>query len=350
MDLLEGLDNESYNASKSRLERERTRHRIVETNQNAREKPKSSFELREFRSFDKLLSHRQFELLGELILQQGCPELCWIPERYPNRGFVLHNLVRLGLSNVLKNVCTRQIAQQFEDQDWSNKVRDANKVRIGDYRLLLVEACYRQIPNMEVIRFLVEELGVDINSQHKYQKQSGSVIVENTALHQVAMGNYWWTVHEELPYFIGKGANLEVRNHHGETPLLVAVSESLDDPICFTHGTTQRIFYKGAIKTLLDAGADPNAEINFGYSCLSAAVTRMDIVELLVSYGAQVTPRAVFSAIERSQVESLEYFLARGNMANHRLSTIGGLNEYSDREEFLVRRSETYPLFDVAFK
>lgn len=118
---------------------------------------------------------------------------------------ILPTLARLGLLDVLKRVCTRESACKFNDHEWCNQT-DIAKIPKPTTEPLLIVACNREIPNMVVVRLLVE-MGANISAMSRKE-----VLVDNckrrenvsghSVLHDIAQGKTCWNVHEALPYLI----------------------------------------------------------------------------------------------------------------------------------------------------
>lgn len=155
---------------------------------------------------------------------------------------------------------------------------------------LLYTAVDRTLPNMEIVRLLVDKYKVDINGVSK------NVFKGSTALHCAARGRHWWHVAKALPYLIKCGANINARSACGETPLHVALK--CDGP-----------YYKEAARALIEAGADLNVTDKDGRISLSVATHSEDLVKFLMKYGAVVTLDAVFTAIEHRNAASLKTLL-----------------------------------------
>ncbi|KAJ5671312.1 hypothetical protein N7507_000439 [Penicillium longicatenatum] len=344
LNLLEGSIGEGFIASKIRLEAERSSLRqegcksdIGGMTDESKQNLRASYSA-------KLLGLRQYDMLEQRVSQVDVIEL--YQSTTPINISLLHSLARFGLTNVLKCVCTREAALKFDDHNWCKKGEIANNLHMNSIEPLLMVACDRQIPNMGVVRFLIEEMGVNINATCRNtdsfisQKQRQTVIVsDNSALHDIAMGKTWWNVHEALPYLIRKGADLELRNMRGDTPLHVAVNEK----------RPMGVFYKEAVQILLEAGADANAVNYRGDSCLSKAGSDTGLINLLLSYGAKVSSVAILSAIELQEVELLEFFLAQGEVANLRRPTPEIPENIPRMQKSWVTDCEVYPLFHAAF-
>lgn len=134
----------------------------------------------------------------------------------------------------------------------------------GSVDPLLIAACTRELPNMDVITYLVEEARLDINvpgriglqvwmsdvgqfqdmpSETDYDCED-PIAGENTALHEVAKGRHWWYVERAMPYLVSSGADTKRGNEWGETPLQHAEKHSVD-----------WVFTENAIKMLKDQNA-----------------------------------------------------------------------------------------------
>jgi ankyrin repeat protein len=311
MNLLKGSDVEGWIASKSRLESKMSSLREEYTKLNTWQ-IKVEYHSRSRASYlQKLVDLRQYEMLEETMSNVDNLELDW------TKISILPTLARFGLSDVLKRVCTRESACKFDDHEWCNQTEIANNIPRPTIEPLLIVACNREIPNMAVVRLLVEEMGVNISATSRKEvfmdnRKQRKNVSGHSVLHDIAQGKTWWNVHEALPYLIQKGADLEVRNTSGDTPLHIAVEENM----------FKGVFYKEAVQVLLEGGANANAVNNHGESCLSKAGTDTGLIKLLTLYGAKVSATAIFSAIELQQDKLLEAFLSYGDFANLRQSGV----------------------------
>lgn len=342
MNLLNGSDGELFIASKSRLEDERSFLRQEEMKDSSREMPDERKSHSRASCLAKLLGLRQYEMAVQKILQTNVLELYWF--HTPLNTSILHSLAQFGLSDILKRVCTREAALRFDDHEWCNQAEAANNMQTNAIRPLLMVACNQQLPNMAVVRFLVEEMGINISATSRKEifvikSMRMEQVSGSSVLHEIALGKTWWNVHDALPYLIRKGADLEVRNESGDTPLHIAIQ----------HNSYKGAFYTEAVRILLDGGADVNAMDFHGESCLSKAGTDTGMIKLLLSYGAKVSPAAIFSTIELQQVDLLELYLAQGEVANLRRPATESSDEIPDFEDIWIPDREIYPLFHAAF-
>ncbi|KAF5618913.1 serine threonine phosphatase 6 regulatory ankyrin repeat subunit C [Fusarium sp. NRRL 52700] len=195
---------------------------------------------------------------------------------------VLSRLVEYGYYELVKDCCSPEEAARFDDPKW---VKEQGAEELEP---LLVTACRRSSPNMEVIRALVEEKGVNINARGR----DGL-----TALHILVTGKEWWQVFHAMPYLLSKGADMEVRNDKGCTPLLYSF-------------TKWGAFRTAAMKSLIKKSADVNAVDSEGNGCLNKAAHKEEFVRLLVGHGAEVSPTTILSAIESKYLNILNILLS----------------------------------------
>ncbi|KAH7270720.1 ankyrin repeat-containing domain protein [Fusarium redolens] len=195
---------------------------------------------------------------------------------------ILSRLVEYGYYQLVDDCCSPEDVAKFDDDQW------ILQQAMEELEPLLVTACRRSSPNMEVIRVLVEKKGVDINARGR----DGL-----TALHVLVTGKEWWQVFHALPYLISKGANMEVRDNKGCTPLLYS----------FTKWGT---FRTAAMKSLIEKGADVNTVDSEGNGCLNKAAYHEEFIRLLVGHGAEVSPTTILSAIESKYPNILSILLS----------------------------------------
>ncbi|ENH72595.1 Serine/threonine-protein phosphatase 6 regulatory ankyrin repeat subunit C [Fusarium oxysporum f. sp. cubense race 1] len=117
-----------------------------------------------------------------------------------------------------------------------------------------------------------------------------------TACHLVT-GKEWWRVFHAMPYLLSKGADMEIRDDKGCTPLLYAF-------------TRWGAFRTAAMKSLIDKGADVNVIDSEGNGCLNKAAHQEEFIRLLVAHGAEVSPTTILSAIESKHPNILSILLS----------------------------------------
>ncbi|KAF7540421.1 hypothetical protein G7054_g1319 [Neopestalotiopsis clavispora] len=97
----------------------------------------------------------------------------------------------------------------------------------------LVVGCQRELPNLDVVRVLVEQNHAEINSQSRTSQCEWHWEIErlfadevirqvagrNTALHEAAKGRHWWHVKQALPFLLTAGADRQQVNKEGKTPI-----------------------------------------------------------------------------------------------------------------------------------
>ncbi|KAM5358037.1 hypothetical protein ACJZ2D_015659 [Fusarium nematophilum] len=202
---------------------------------------------------------------------------------------ILQRLTELGFSRLVDDCCSPEEARQFDDAKW----RSQKTLKDADHSIkpLVVAACLRSCPNMDVLRVLVEKKGVDVSAQAPGNGPQ--------ALHHLARGGHWWQLAQAMPYLVSKGADLEARDSNGETPLHHAVGGL--GPLC-----------AAAVKALLDLGADVHATDSLGEGCLAKAARNEELVRILVSHGAVVDSSAISSAVLTRNLGVLKALLSSG--------------------------------------
>ncbi|KAL4951168.1 ankyrin repeat-containing domain protein [Aspergillus filifer] len=181
----------------------------------------------------------------------------------------------------------------------------------------LLAASLRSLPNLEVIKVMVEHFDPDINlvfaegmtlipdvpfcsqvdASRKYKPG-------NTILHYLAQSGHWW--HQgAIKYLIEQGADVNFRNKQGKTPLCHAVASG------HLGGYGQREI----TKILLDGGADPNIPAYCGWTPLGMAAHDNELVKLLLQHGARPStehPMEIFSSLGTFNIHFLDSFLNLG--------------------------------------
>ncbi|VUC24921.1 unnamed protein product [Clonostachys rosea] len=176
----------------------------------------------------------------------------------------------------------------------------------------LTIAVMRELPNMEMVKLLLERFNVNVNElvpvddpeTMTYKGTSGA-----SALHTVSLGRHWWQVHQALPYLLRSGADVNLRDDQEQTALHVALG-----------GTTSlcRSFRRDAARLLIEAGADVNAVDKSEMDCLAYASCDVEMSQLLISRGAIVTIESIFGAIYAHSAPTLKVLLSGGISANTR--------------------------------
>ncbi|KAG5753984.1 hypothetical protein H9Q70_003380 [Fusarium xylarioides] len=227
----------------------------------------------------RLLSDRHFALVASLY-KAGADYTA--VDADADGVSILSRLVEYGYYELVNDCCSPKEAARFDDPKW---VKEQGAEELEP---LLVTACRRSSPNMEVIRVLVEGKGVDINAQGR----DGL-----TALHILVTGKEWWQVFHAMPYLLSKGADMEIRDDKGCTPLLYSF-------------TKWGAFRTAAMKSLIEKGSDVNVVDSEGNGCLNKAAHQEEFIRLLVGHGAEVSPTTILSAIESKHPNILSIMLS----------------------------------------
>jgi len=149
---------------------------------------------------------------------------------------------------------------------------------------LLHKAARREMPNLQMIKLLVE-LGVDINALEEMDikpriSQEGDN--KKSAAHILAAGEHWWQP-VALDYLLEAGANTELVTSTGETALKIAIRG------CFGPYGSPGFWRIAAIKALLKHNAKINyVDVAGGTPLIDATEENVEIVDILISHGADV--------------------------------------------------------------
>ncbi|KAH0430166.1 hypothetical protein CcaCcLH18_05870 [Colletotrichum camelliae] len=267
-------------------------------NGGSRERPRV---YRGFPTPNDVHSHKLWELrFPELSVQEwekiDCLELS------SDRRTILHDLVSRGDASKLAGLLTSELISKLEDPEWCMEHEKGSGYMIQP---ILIAACTREQPNMEALRVLVESVGVNPDSLSR--SKSGWNLSSQSALHTVVRGDFWWQVSQALPYLIKQGANVEIRDGEGRTPLNYALSHA---------GTI--IFQRKVVETLIELGADVNSVDDRGNSCLARARVDTSLTKLLLKHGAVVTYNALIATIDNRDASGLELLLSTGADVNVR--------------------------------
>ncbi|CAH0028484.1 unnamed protein product [Clonostachys rhizophaga] len=301
---------------------------------------------------DYLLSRREYHLVEEMV-PLGC---LFLPVPGTTDENCLSVLVANGYSSLFEKVGESVAASVLKSGLWHAfgddtkpglwfAAKDVSKSRVrgSNPQPLVIAALQRSQPNMTILQLLVEKFGVDINELH----YDPDYDVTDSALLTLARETSWWHTQQALPYLIKAGADLNIRNYQGQTPLHIALKES----------------NREAAITLIEAGADVNAADNENKNCLSYAQKDAEISQLLRSHGANTRISEIFAAIDQSNVEALKSILSRnepGINANARRERSSDddadrgkrkrarrryYEDDSDDDEDTVEDHELFPLF-----
>jgi ankyrin repeat protein len=103
--------------------------------------------------FLQLLGRREFDLVEAAAKAAGCDPCA------PGQqgGTLLNVLVSLGHASLLARIATQEHVKTIDDQEWRK-----NWGARGGVNPLVLEACMRDAPNMEVLRVLVEDMSASV--------------------------------------------------------------------------------------------------------------------------------------------------------------------------------------------
>ncbi|KAH7120752.1 putative ankyrin repeat protein, partial [Dendryphion nanum] len=216
---------------------------------------------------------------------------------------------------------------------------------------LILQAVKRDVPNIEVVKILVEKLHVDIDEIFYEPKWKDGRICgvarsrTATALHHLAQGDRWWHTSLALPYLISRGADVNVKNDEGRTPLLVALS-GYRRPSRYGHNAKSHMWK--VAETLLKAGADVNVMDENGEGCLAYAGADASVVRLLIDHGAKAGNDALLSAIKSGQTQALRACLSEGADPNERRNLPEPYSAIKWKPKQELQEKEWYPLQHAA--
>lgn len=274
--------------------------------------------------FERLMGLRRHDLVQSLLLKHGWGELDWDGNTF------IHDLVLNGFVSILRGLTglVKELSAKLEDVEWCDAQKLASSRGFGINRFpdnihqnfaqgstqpLLLVACRSEVRNIEMVKFLVEEIGCGVDTQgyvrvHFPDSPTGFGICKHeTPIHVLARGRInWWQTSEALPYLArDRGADLEVRDSFHSTPLAVAVSH-----------IGRVTFNRGAVDTLLELGADVKA-VDMRWTCESPEIT-----DILLSRSAVVKPAAILAAVRSRNCAVLNMLLSRGGDVNARETAV----------------------------
>jgi ankyrin repeat protein len=213
----------------------------------------------------------------------------------------------------------RRIGSIMPDSDW---IDGGHEVLDGPLIPYLLAAAERQLPNLELIKVIVEKFEADVNIRFKndmvskpeiyYQSPMAAARAYkdgDTILHHLAQGAHWW-YEGAIRYLLQHGANPNARNAEGKTPLCVAVSRS-------ELGGHRRW---EIVNILLEGGADPNIAATCGFTPLAMSAHNKRVFRLLVERGAVPSrdhPMELFQALCSFDEEIVSDLLGMGLDVNN---------------------------------
>ncbi|KAM3565221.1 hypothetical protein MY1884_000294 [Beauveria asiatica] len=310
----------------------------------------------DFNIFHAIIVRRQYHLIKQMV-KAGCRFLLpGIPH--------LEYLIVHGFTSLFDYIAKAEVQVRLAEGEW-HAYGDATKpglhfqpnsdqgglVRSGQLgeelrNKMLEYAVRRELPNMDIVRLLVDNYAVNINGGDRNR---------NTALHIIARGNHWWQSAQALPFLLKSGANIESENSSGQTPLHLTLDKEY-----FQLGKLGS-FHKDVAETLIDAGANVNAIDFEGRSCLDCAGYSTDLIDLLISNGAVIRSDSIFAALKADNSAALERLLQGEADANGRMLFSGNLPDRDNTDDSLgdsrmtfdaalIPRHEVAPIYYIASK
>ncbi|KAL7911691.1 putative ankyrin repeat protein [Trichoderma velutinum] len=285
----------------------------------------------------RFLIRREYHLLEELTRLGATflPKLTSGSEYKSTENFTLSHLIRLGFTSLVDRIASIETEAKLEEGEW-HAFGDKTKPGLffskrGDsipyFEPFIHTAILRELPNMDIVRLLIEKFAVNINETDE--------AMEST-LFYAARGNNWWQVYQALPYLLDAGADIHMRNVKGQTPLHMALLADDNWP---------GPFHWDAAKILIERGADVNAVDGKGQSCLACAQHNIDMINLLIKHGAIVTVDSIFGAIDAGNAKVLQALLSSGIDPNARRDkSPEGSDKKKSKKKDEVEPHEEYPL------
>ncbi|KAK6517470.1 hypothetical protein TWF281_004125 [Arthrobotrys megalospora] len=286
--------------------------------------------------FNLLMFLREYKLVVQILDPTRFSE----QEMDEFKSSILHDLAAGGFVFILRKIMNASAVAKLDDwEKRQQEIEPSSKEKTQPKKPLLLEACKGAVPNMETVRFLLEELRVDVNTQSMVYLEPGdgcvrAYMASKSALHYLMTENRWWQSALALPYLIKHGANTELRDHRGLTPLHAAVNQL----------QLNYISTRTAIKILVSHGVSPSSTDKWGEDCLAHARHDTSIFNLLVENGADITPSAFLSAIKEQNCEFIETVLSHGANPNMRFST----KQKDKTHERSIFPDEMYPIHYAA--
>lgn len=228
--------------------------------------------------YTEMVHHKEFSLLMELLESR---KVVFDSKDMEHNRF-LELLAKFGYARLLRQVGKVLLVGDSQRPGMRQLAAAERRNMRRSLHPHLYTACRRELPNMGVVRILVEEFRVDIN-ELVYDRMANEDVDANeemhsdarqsyfTSLHYLAMGQHWWQVAHCLPYLLQVSTvDVNVRNERHETPLHVALMSR------YPHS-------EASARVLIEHGADLNAVDRGGTSCLTLIEGRKKMRGLLLT-------------------------------------------------------------------
>ncbi|PYI03525.1 ankyrin [Aspergillus sclerotiicarbonarius CBS 121057] len=212
------------------------------------------------------------------------------------------SLARWGFTNLFET-----FGKGRDGTDWIDGTMSRPFDIHSDLPPLIFTASTRRLPNLDLLRVIIETFHADVNIR-AYENVYAPSLNEYThdephrsALHILSVGNHWWHT-DAIRYLLRHGADVTMRDAEGRTPLHIAV-----------RGGYRRL---GIAAALLEHGADPNALDKTGVTPLAFAVGNSEMVRLLLGHGGNVEvgcKPVLFEAISVQDVDTVRVILESGD-------------------------------------
>ncbi|PVH97376.1 ankyrin [Periconia macrospinosa] len=194
----------------------------------------------------------------------------------PHGGYsIIEIFAQHGLTNLLDQIVTLEASRRdLSDSNglglFEESSAEEGRNQHQNSRYILFRAIDREIPNMELVRLLIEKYSINVNQVDSSWR---------TVLHILSEGKHWWHAALAIPYLLSKGANLSLRNgpyEHSHTPLRIALGRH-------SYGGCGACFWKEAVHALLEGnGVSVDGDALF----FALGMNDPDIIKMLLKAGA----------------------------------------------------------------
>ncbi|PQE33305.1 ankyrin repeat-containing protein [Rutstroemia sp. NJR-2017a WRK4] len=238
----------------------------------------------------QLLALEKYDLLRELVVMG----VDFTPRPGPSNFLQL--VVSCGYASLLKAL------GDTVKQQWVNGAQSIDKGKT--ITPFLMVACARDLPNIDVVRVLVEEFGADVNRGCIGEVSLGHPEFELLApLHELVRGNEWWKL-GAMKYLLEHGADPNIKSLR---------SRRSQSTMHYAYNKRDKLLL------LLQYGLDPNSTDGDGYTCLREVLDDVDQLLFLVQHGVDVnagSKHVLFYAIQTLNIVALRVLIGLGANCN----------------------------------